>query len=222
MWYSALIRKSSPSIPPFIINVPNFTDYKKLNAEYYSAPFYSSSNGYKMQLVVFANGNGKRKGTHVSVFVNLMKGINDEILKWPFAGDISIHILNWREDNGHVKKIIHFNDKASSKCHSKVIEGERAPSGFGRFDYITLSELDYNHRKNTEYISSNTLCFLIGNVSIPTGTYYYLSCIKTFSIEYVCIQRDKNTLKLYTYRHSFFNMPSFVMEVRNNKIICHM
>ena len=179
MWYSALIRKSSPSIPPFIVNVTNFTDYKKLNAEYYSAPFYSSSNGYKMQLKIYANGDGECKGTHVSVFVYLMRGTNDNKLKWPFTGDISIHLLNWREDNGHVKRILSFDDNDPLECHSKVIEGERAPNGVG-FDFIPHSELDYNHSNNTEYISSDTLCFLIGNVSIPTGTYYYLSCINMY------------------------------------------
>ena len=211
MWYSALIRKSSPSIPPFIINVPNFTDYKKLNAEYYSAPFYSSSNGYKMQLVIFANGVGKYKGTHVSVGVYLMKGANDSRLKWPFTGDISIHLLNWREDNGHVKKILPCDDKAPLQCRSKVIEGERVPDAVGILNFIPHSELDYNHSNNTEYVSSDTLCFLIGNVSIPTGTYYYLSCINTFSTEYVCIQRNSNILIANDYVHSIFNIPSFVV-----------
>ena len=208
MWYSALIRKSSP---PFIVNVTNFTDYKKLNAEYYSAPFYSSSNGYKMQLNVVANGDGEFKGTHVSVYVYLMKGANDSTVKWPFTGDISIHLLNWREDNGHMKKIISSNDSLPLECRSKVIEGERAPDAFGKFNFIPHSELDYNHSNNTEYISSDTLCFLIGNVYIPTGTYYYLSCINTFSIEYVCIQRNNNILIANDYGHSIFNIPSFVV-----------
>ena len=211
MWYSALIRKSSPSIPPFIVNVTNFTDYKKLNAEYYSAPFYSSSNGYKMQLNVVANGYGKCKGTHVSVFVYLMKGANDSRLKWPFNGDISIQLLNWREDNGYEKRILSFDDNDSLKSRSKVIEGESAPSGIGYVNFISHSELDYNHSNNTEYVSSDNLCFLIGNVSIPTGTYYYLSCINTFSIEYVCIQRNNNILIANDYDHSIFNIPSFVV-----------
>ena len=210
MWYSALIRKSSPSIPPFIVNVTNFTDYKKLNAKYYSAPFYSSSNGYKMQLCVVANGEGECEGTHVSVYVCLMKGTNDNKVKWPFTGDISVHLLNWREDKEHVKKIISFDDKIPLNSRSKVTEGERA-LGFGRLDFIPQSELDYNHNNNTEYVSSDTLCFLIGNVSIPTGTYYYLSCINTFSIEYVCIQRNNNILIANDYGHSIFNIPSFVV-----------
>ena len=201
MWYSALIRKSSPSIPPFIVNVTNFTDYKKLNAVYCSAPFYSSYNGYKMQLAIFANGHGKCEGAHVSVVVCLMKGTNDNQLKWPFTGDISIHLLNWREDNKHVKRIIHFNDNTSLKSRSKVIEGERA-LGFGYSDFIPHSELYYNPSNNTEYISSDTLCFLIGNVSIPTGTYYYLSCINTFSIEYVCMHRNNNILITNDYGNS--------------------
>ena len=109
-----------------------------------------------------------------------------------------------------MKKILTFDDKAPLQCRSKVIEGERAPDAFG-YDVIPHSELYYNHSNNTEYISSDTLCFLIGNVSIPTGTYYYLSCINTFSIEYVCIQRNNNILIANDYVHSIFNIPSFVV-----------
>ena len=170
-----------------------------------------------MQLAIFANGHGEGKGTHVSVVVCLMKRTNDNQLKWPFTGDISIHLLNWREDNKHVKMIISFDDNNSLGCRSKVIEGERAPSGVG-CNFIPHSELDYNHSNNTEYISSDTLCFLIGNVSIPTGTYYYLSCINTFSIEYVCIQRNNNILITNDYGHSIFNIPCFVVLRWSEKI----
>ena len=77
---------------------------KHLMLIYYSAPFYSASNDYKIQLNVHvvANGHSKCKGTHVTMFVYLMKGINDETLKWPFTAEISIRLLNWREDKGHV------------------------------------------------------------------------------------------------------------------------
>ena len=165
MWYTGLIRKSSPSIPPFVINLSNFTDYKTLNADYYSAPFYSASNSYKMQLNVVANGHSKYKGTHLTVFVYLMKGINDETLKWPFTAEISIHLLNWRQNKGHVKDIIPYNDNTPLECRSRVVKGERTPDGFGHFDFISHDELGYNTKSNTEYLSSNTLCFVINNVS---------------------------------------------------------
>ena len=42
-----------------------------------------------------------------------MKGINDETLKWPFTAEILNRLLNWRENKGHVKDIISFNDNTS-------------------------------------------------------------------------------------------------------------
>ena len=200
MWYSALIRKSSPSIPPFIVNVTNFTDYKKLNAEYYSAPFYSSSNGYKMQVKIYANGYGKCKGTHVSVCVYIMKGKNDETLKWPFTGDISIHLLNWREDNRHVKRIIPFNNITPLESRSKVIKEERAPDGFGVINFISQDELGYNSSKNTEYVNSDTLCFLIGNVFIPTGNMLLLHiCVQDIRIYYWSIIYSIPFINIHMY-----------------------
>ena len=42
-----------------------------------------------------------------------MKGENDAMLQWPFKGDVTIQLLNWREDKGHVEKTVHFNDNTS-------------------------------------------------------------------------------------------------------------
>ena len=46
---------------------------------------------------VCANGYGRAKGTHVSVFYTLMAGEYDDQLEWPFVGKIDIEILNWRD-----------------------------------------------------------------------------------------------------------------------------
>ena len=75
-----------------------------------------------MQLNVVANGHSNCKGTHVTVFVYLMKGINHETLKWPFTAEISIRLLNGREHKGHVKDIIPFNDNTPLECRSRVVK----------------------------------------------------------------------------------------------------
>jgi len=55
---------------------------------WYSPPFYTHPQGYKMCLSVVANGSGDGKGTHVSVFAYLMRGDFDDHLKWPFQGRV--------------------------------------------------------------------------------------------------------------------------------------
>ena len=153
----------------------NFSTHKKSNEIWYSPPFYTSTNGYKLQLRVDANGNGKGKGTHVSLFVCLMKGENDQYLQWPFKGDISIQMLNWREDNQHKEMIIPFNDNADIKYRSKVIEGERGEA-WGKQEFIRIADLQYDPKKNSAYLQDDTLCIKIPIITLLTGNMIVL-CI---------------------------------------------
>ena len=69
----------------------------------FSKAFYTSLNGYRMCLGVFPGGNGEGKGTHVSLFVHLMKGENDSELKWPFRGSVVVELLNQQADHTHLR-----------------------------------------------------------------------------------------------------------------------
>ena len=103
----------------------NFSEHKRVSDEWYSTPFYTGPDGYKLKLRVDASGSGK--GTHVSVYVCLMKGEYDQVLTWPFKCDITIQVINWREDKGHVEKTVHFNDSIDIKHRERVMEGDTAP-----------------------------------------------------------------------------------------------
>ena len=87
-----------------------YSRYKNTNRDWRSIPFYSSERGYKLLLKVYANGSGSDRGTHVSVYVYLMKGEYDEQLKWPLNANIIVRLLNWTEDSGHVERIIEFDE----------------------------------------------------------------------------------------------------------------
>ena len=115
-----------------------------------------------------ANGFGRGNGTHVSLFVCMMKGENDQYLQWPFKGDISIQMLNWREDNQHKEMIIPFNDSTDIKCGSKVIEGERGVA-WGYHEFIRIADLEYDPKKNSAYLRGDTLCIKIPNITLLTG-----------------------------------------------------
>ena len=79
-------------VPPVDIVMDEFEEHKDDDSSWYSPPFYSCLGGYKMCLKVLANGEGKGKGTHVSVFIHLMRGEFDDDLKWPFNGKITIQL----------------------------------------------------------------------------------------------------------------------------------
>ena len=56
-----------------------------------------------MCLGVFPGGNGEGRGTHVSLFVHLMRGDNDSELKWPFRGSVVVELLNQQADHTHYR-----------------------------------------------------------------------------------------------------------------------
>ena len=143
----------------------NFSEHKRVGDTSWSAPFYTGPDGYKLKLVVFANGYSYGTGTHVGVSVRVMKGENDDSLKWPFNSEITIQLLNWREDKEHVEKTIdHYN--APLEYRTRVTQGDIAPSGWGIPDFISHGDLEYNANYNTEYINSDILCFVISKIII--------------------------------------------------------
>ena len=76
------------------IKVTEFKDKKENNVEeWYSIPFYSHNEGYKMCLLVDAPGYGDSRGTHLSASLFLMKGPHDNELTWPMRGEFEIKLL---------------------------------------------------------------------------------------------------------------------------------
>jgi len=66
--------------------------------ELVSRPFFSSSTGYKLQASLFLNGNGGGENTHLSLYIKLLPGEYDCILKWPFKHTISFTLLDQNMD----------------------------------------------------------------------------------------------------------------------------
>ena len=79
--------------PPWVISMQNFHEKIEMRKAWFSDPVYSHFGGYKMCFKVLANGNRHGKGAHVAVYV-LMRGDNDDNLKWPFNGTIKVTLSN--------------------------------------------------------------------------------------------------------------------------------
>ena len=163
----------------------NYNEHKRVGDQWLSVPFYSTTNGYKLQLCITANGWDSGKDTHLSVGLRLMKGEYDETLNWPLNSEITIQLLNWREDKGHVETIVqHYNVSIANR--TRVMDGETAASGMTVPQVIPHMELPYNADNNTEYLHNDTLCFRVSKVIIHTGN-------KTYCILY-------NITYMYTFR----------------------
>ena len=147
----------SQSVYEFMLT--NFSKRKQYDNTFFSPPFSTYDNGYKMCLVVYANGFNDDKNGYVSVYVQLMAGDNDDQLQWPFVGDIVIELVNWKEDKRHHSKTISI--VMASGFHR--VTG-RVGNSFGLSQFISHSSLRYNRYSNTMYLQDDSLYLRVKRV----------------------------------------------------------
>ena len=147
-------------VPPVDIIMDDFEEHKKSNEAWYSPPFYTHLGGYRMCLKVYANGNKKGKGihVHVTVAVCLMRGEFDDLLKWPFRGDVTVQLK--KTDLPHYQKIIPLNDDIPNECFCKPTK-ERNDDGWGYTQYISHADLYAGG-----YLKDDKLVFCVSDIVV--------------------------------------------------------
>ena len=137
--------------------MPSFKQHKKSNSKsYVSPPFYTHKGGYKMCIKVWANGYGKGKGSHISVFAYLMRGDYDDNLEWPIRkGKVTFELLNQLQDRDHYVWIMNYQEV------QRLLEGDMAESGYGCHTFILHKDLNFNAAKNCQYLKDDCLYFRV-------------------------------------------------------------
>ena len=125
----------------------NFEQHKEENDAWYSPPFYSHPQGYKLCLRVDANGYGSGEGTHIAVFAHLMVGEFDDILKWPFLGKVIVQLVDQEGGKDHIAQVIPFTDETPEEMAGRVTEGEKN-EGWGYHKFVSHVELEQHFLKN--------------------------------------------------------------------------
>ena len=145
--------KSTDQHCPAFLRMPEFNQKKKSRVEWYSDPFYTHNNGYRMCLCVFAAGYGDGEGTHLSVSLYLMRGPHDGELVWPLRGKFKVKLLNQFSDSEHHSKILTYDDETPDDNAGRVLVGEKA-DGWGFHRFISNEDL----HKTTKFRRTNTTC----------------------------------------------------------------
>ena len=150
---SELIAIVSPQYhAPMEFIISNFSEKQKANEEWYSSPFYTHNRGYKFRLQVYPNGYRGGRGSHLSVYAQLMRGEYDKELKWPFEGDIRVELLNWRADKNHLSCTIPFNRYTHPNgTHSAPVTNQETATSLGNAQFISHTDL----ASTTKYILDN-------------------------------------------------------------------
>ena len=127
------------------------TEYQKKKEaknRFSSSSFYTSPNGYHMEVRVHANGQGTCVGTHVSVFAHILEGRCDARLKWPFVGQVTFTLLNQLENGNHHTQTTNFTSQV-------------AGNNLGKHGFISHYQLAHDPVKNTQYLKDDTLYFRV-------------------------------------------------------------
>ena len=108
-----------------------------------------------MCLRVDANGTGSGRGTHLSVFVCLMRGEFDHRLKWPFRGNISIIFVNQEEDKDH---IVRFTVTVK-RIYSQRVTTDEPSLGYGCGQFLPFTKLQ-------KYLKNDSIKLCIEEVEL--------------------------------------------------------
>ena len=145
--------------PPWVVKLEGFEEKKRNKETCYSDPVYSHFGGYKMCVNIDSNGYDEGLGTHVSVFVCLMKGDNDDNLKFPFKGRIVVSLLNQLEDKNHLTEEPWSPEDNIPEVYSGRVALGANPNSWGISDFIPQNDLNYNSDKNCQYLKNDCLFF---------------------------------------------------------------
>jgi len=145
---------SSNILPNVFLKMMEFIRYKDAKQVWYSPPFYTGDNGYKMCLSV-------KISNYVSICVLLMRGEYDDHLHWPIRGTLTLQLLNQLDNDNHTPPLhIEFDGSDESSNCQRVIVGERTVvENYGKF--IHCRNLAEDVKKGQSYLKDNALIFKV-------------------------------------------------------------
>ena len=98
--------------------------------------FFTSQYGYKMCARIYLNGDGMGRGTHISIFICIMRGQYDALLSWPFRRKVTFVLL----DQANVENVTDaFRPEPSSSSFQRPRKDMNIASGcpvFCSFDEL--------------------------------------------------------------------------------------
>ena len=152
--------------PPPDIVMNEFERLKKEDERWLSPAFYTHVGGYKLCLLIRANGRDAGKGTHVSVYFFMMKGEFDSHMKWPFKGELTVELVNKKEGGEKYERNIgHTDSDERGSIFQRVTKGERAATGLGLPRFISHAYL-YKPENGWEFLLNDTLIFRVTKVEV--------------------------------------------------------
>ena len=156
----ASMLQSDNQMYPVTIKMSEYNSKYEDEVEWYSDPFYTHNKGCKMYLKVYAAGNGDGKGTHLSMYLYLMKGPHDDELTWPLREKFEIKLLNQISDSQHYSGTVTYDDNTPNDYTSRVTKGNKSDNGWGWAQYISNEDL-LKITPTCQYLKDDCLFFQV-------------------------------------------------------------
>jgi len=110
--------------------------------------FNFPSDGYRMELSIDTNGYEQGAGTHLSAYINPLRGSYDGHIRWPVVCRLYLVLLNQCGDFGHHGKSAVF--EWNRNCHDYQTIS---------YTFISVSKLEHDPVRNTHYLRNDCLYF---------------------------------------------------------------
>lgn len=122
-----------------------------------SPAFYTGVPGYKLRLMADLNGYGEGRGSHLSLFLQIMQGKFDSVMDWPCKNEHMLRVVDQSARGMHYDKLQLFRNIPSKNKHimGRPFEECNVPIGFHTM--IGLQDLE-NERNG--YLRNDTVIIM--------------------------------------------------------------
>ena len=155
-------------IAPFYWVVRDVVGQIESSKEIFSPPFLSSPNGYQFCVRLNMSGHGNGSGTHLSVYLYIMKGPFDDLIEWPTKqGTFKATLMSQLaigEDTPHYSKTVSIGSHPAFK---RKLDIERKNTSAGWPMYISFFDL-MNERYYVEDSVVIMLDVLFREINFPS------------------------------------------------------
>ena len=166
--------------PPYTFTISDYRKTKENQSHFESPAVYTHRGGYKFQLSIYPDTH---QDPYISVYVRLLKGNHDDVLKFPVKFTITLELLNqYRNRNHHMKNITceATIDKISTTWSFNIfgfgIElmasawyGDKPKTSYTEWigekeKFISDTQLKSNQDEQTQYLKEDSLRFRVTQI----------------------------------------------------------
>lgn len=139
--------KSLICVAPLQFTIHSVAEFQREKRKWLSPPFYTHAQGYLLCIKVYPSGHSTSAGSDVSVYVCIMKGRYDNLLKWPFRGLVTVQLVDQVHDKNHIVHTVSFQEGMSQEFSGRVTASEMS-GGWGILKFASLDGLIPQFLKN--------------------------------------------------------------------------